>query len=268
MRNFPWWRALWLSFFSRTLYQSVARQWQGVGSLYLFIVSALVMMPLAIQIHEGYVSFVKQELPAYLDELPEITIENGQASTPEDRPYVINEKGTTDPFIVVDTSGQYNTLDQTSAAVLITADRIFVRKDDVSSQSYPFADFVDMKIDRSLVEAFLKVLGRFILPFTYFILVAMAWFWRFSQAMTYAFLASWLAKRQGLALRYHSFVRISAVALTPAIIIDTFIGLFGLPLPFAGVLFLILEIMYIRFAVQSICQLPPNQRDDEGSIIA
>ena len=69
MRKITWWQALWLSFFSRTLYQSVARQWQGIGSLYLLIISALVVMPITMQIREGYLAFVEEELPLYLDEL-------------------------------------------------------------------------------------------------------------------------------------------------------------------------------------------------------
>jgi hypothetical protein len=69
-------------------------------------------------------------------------------------------------------------------------------------------------------------------------------------------------------LRYPSFVRISAVALTPAMIIDMLLGILGLPLPFASVLFVVLEVMYLRFAIQSVCQLPRDKRDDEGSIIA
>ena len=86
--------------------------------------------------------------------------------------------------------------------------------------------------------------------------------------MVYALFAGWLAKRQGVTLPYNSFVRICAVALTPAMILDMFIGVLGLPLPFAGLLFIVLEVMYVRFAIQSVCQLPPDQRNDEGSIIA
>ena len=99
------------------------------------------------QIREGYTSFIEEELPLYLDDLPELTIENGQASTPEERPYIINDKGTTEPFIVVDTTGQYTDLDQTSAAVLITADRISIRKNDVSTQSYSFSELGYMDLD-------------------------------------------------------------------------------------------------------------------------
>ena len=268
MRKITWWQALWLSFFSRTLYQSVARQWQRTGSLYLLINTALVVMPITMQIREGYLAFVEEELPLYLDEFPELTIQSGQASTPEERPYIINEKGTTEPFIVVDTTGQYTSLDHTSAAVLITTDRISIRKNGTDSQSYDFSDLTDMTIDRSSVETFMATTGQFLLPLTYVIMVSFSWFWRFTQAMVYALFAGWLAKRQGVTLRYNSFVRICAVALTPAMILDMFIGVLGLPLPFAGLLFIVLEVMYVRFAIQSVCQLPPDQRNDEGSIIA
>jgi len=269
MRNFTWWQAVWLSFFSRQLYQSIARQWRGAGSLYLLILSALVVMPVTLQIRDSYLSFIEQDLPLYLDEMPELTIKDGAASTPEERPYIINEQGTSDPFIVVDTTGEYTDLDQTSAPVLITADRLYIRKSDVETRSFDFSTFTDMTIDRSLIERFLTTTAKFVLPFTYLILVAFAWSWRITQAMLYALLAGWLAKKRGLTMRYSAFVRISAVALTPSMIIDMLLGSLGLPLPFGSVLFVILEVMYLRFAIQSICQLPPEKpNDDETSLIA
>lgn len=268
MRNFTWWQAFWLSFFSRQLYQSVARQWHGIGSLYLLILSALVVMPVTLEIRDGYLSFIEEDLPLYLDELPELTIQDGYASTPEDRPYIINEKGTTDPFIVIDTSGEFTSLEQTSAPVLITNDRLYIRKSDIETRSFDFSTFTDMTIDRELIDSFLSTTSKFVMPLTYVILVLFAWSWRITQAMLYALLAGWLAKKQGLTLRYSSFVRISAVALTPAMIIDMLLGILGLPLPFGGVLFVVLEVMYLRFAIQSICQLPRDKHDDEGSIIA
>ena len=268
MRKFTWWQALWLSFFSRQLYQSVARQWRGIGSLYLLILSALVVLPVTMEIRADYLAFVENDLPLYLDELPELTIQNGTASTPEDRPYIINEKGTTDPFIVVDTSGKITDLEQTSPPVLITADRLYIRKSDVETRSFDFSTFPDMTIDRSLIERFMATTSKFVPPFTYLILVTFAWSWRITQAMVYALLAGWIARKQGFSMRYPSFVRISAVALTPAILIDMLLGILGLPLPFANVLFMVLEVMYLRFAIQSISQLPTDKHDDEGSIIA
>lgn len=268
MRNFTWWQAFWLSFFSRQLYQSVAQHWRGVGSLYLLTLSALVVMPVALEIKNGYYAFIENDLPLYLDELPELTIQDGSVSTPEDRPYIINEKGTTEPFIVVDTSGQITDLDQTSAPVLITSDRLYIRKSDVETRSFDFSTFADMTIDRALIDSFLTTTSKFVMPLTYVILVFFAWSWRITQAMIYALLAGWIAKKQGLKLRYASFVRISAVALTPAMIIDMLLGIVGLPLPFASLLFIVLEVMYLRFATLSVCQLPKDKHNDEGSIIA
>ena len=191
MRNFTWWQAFWLSFFSRQLYQSVARQWRGIGSLYLLILSALVVMPVTLEIRNGFQSFIEQDLPLYLDELPELTIQGGYASTPEDRPYIINEKGTTDPFIVIDTSGEFTSLEQTSAPVLITNDRLYIRKSDIETRSFDFSTFTDMTIDRELLDSFLSTTSKFVMPLTYVILVLFAWSWRITQAMLYALLAGW-----------------------------------------------------------------------------
>lgn len=265
MQKLSWWRALWLSFFSKVLYQEVVKQWRGYGAAYLLIVSALVVMPIALQIRDVVQSFISDELPLYLDDIPEITITNGIASTPEDHPYIINEQGSKDPFIVIDTTGQYTDIDQTSAPVLITDQQIFIRND-IQTKTMSFSSFGNMTIDRPLIEEFIAMSNHMLIPMIYVILVFFAWSWRLMQAMIYAFLASWIARRKGFTMRYNGFVRLSVVALTPAMLIDMFFGILNISVPFAGVLFVVLEIMYVRFAVLSVSEMPRTKDDnDDGN---
>lgn len=271
MQKLTWWRALWQSFFSKVLYQEVVKQWRGFGALYLLILSALVVMPIALQIRDVFQTFITDELPLYLDEIPDITITDGVASTPEDHPYIINDRETREPFIVVDTTGQYTDIDQTSAPVLITDEGIVMRND-TRIQTLSFSGFTDVVIDRALIEDFIALSNHMLVPMIYVILVFFAWSWRIMQAMLYAFLATWLAKKQGFTMRYQGFVRLSAVALTPAMIIDMLFGLLGIHFPFAGALFIALEIMYVRFAVQSVAQMPRTKDQanppDDSSMMA
>lgn len=262
-----WWHALWQSFYSKTLYQYVAVYWRGWGAFYLLVLSALIVMPATWHFNDQYQHFVDQELPYYLADFPDITVENGVAKTPENHPYILNHKDNKTPFIVIDTSGQYTNPDQTTAPVLITATQILFKQPQNGVSTLDFADFADMTIDRGFVENLMDTMGSLMVPLTFLFLASYVWSKRIVLALVYGVLAAWLGKRKGLKLPYRTYVRISAVTLTPAILFDVVAGLFfsSVPLNIIAVLFIVLEVIYLRFAIQSVAELPVQSNTDDQS---
>lgn len=265
-----WWHALWQSFYARTIYQVVALQWQGWGAAYLLVVSALAIMPATWDLNDRYQNFISQELPHYLADFPDITIENGVAQTPEKHPYILNRKNSNTPFIVIDTSGQYTNPDQTTAPILITANQILLKQPQNGVSSLEFADFTDMTLDSSFIAAFMDSMGTFIVPLTFIMLLGYFWSKRIFQSLIYGLIGSWMGKRKGLQLPFRTYVRISAVTLTPAIAFDLFAGMLlgGLPIEIIGILFFLLEMIYLRFAIQSISQLPRDQNNTQDGFLS
>ena len=72
---------LFMSFFSKSLYKDVARNWKGVNFLYLFLLLALCWIPETIKFQSGLSDFIKNDAPGIVEQIPEITIYQGEVST-------------------------------------------------------------------------------------------------------------------------------------------------------------------------------------------
>ncbi len=267
MQKINWWHALWLSFYSRAFYQGVARQWRGSGCIFLLAITALVVMPLAMNLRHQFQNFLNEDFGVYLEQVPEITVTDGIAKTPENKPYIINKLDSDQPFAVIDTTGKYTGIDQTSAAILVTAHDVTIRNE-FQIRSFSFKTMNDMTIDHVAIDEFVRWLARYVIPLAYPFMVVLAWSWRITQAMFYAFIAKYLAKRKGFTMKYKGFMRLSAAALAPAMVIDMLLSVTGLGLPLAGILFVIIEVVYLRFAIDSVALLPHAPDQEDSSISA
>ena len=267
MEKINWWHAFWQSFYSRAFYQGVVRQWRGSGCIFLLAITALVVMPLALNIRHQFQSFLNEDFGVYLEQVPEITITDGLAKTPESHPYIINKLDSDEPFVVIDTTGKYTKIDQTSAPILVTANELIVRND-YQVRSFQFHNMNDMTIDHVAIDEFARWMAKYVVPLAYVFMVLFAWSWRITQAMFYALIAKGLAKRKGFTMKYKGFMRLSASALAPAMVLDMVFSVIGLGLPFAGVLFVVLEVYYLYFAIESVAKLPHAPDQEDSSISA
>ena len=80
------WHAPYLCFFSREFYLAVARQWQGSGLGYLFLLLAVVTIPLTFQV-AGVLDQVRNVYMQHvIDELPPMSIAQGILSPDVEQP--------------------------------------------------------------------------------------------------------------------------------------------------------------------------------------
>ncbi|TKJ38924.1 MAG: hypothetical protein CEE38_04300 [Planctomycetes bacterium B3_Pla] len=71
------------SFFSKELYRDVGMHWKGVNFLYLLLLLAICLLPTTIKMYIGFANFANNEAPAIIEQIPEITINNGKVSINE-----------------------------------------------------------------------------------------------------------------------------------------------------------------------------------------
>lgn len=89
---FPYWQALYLSFFSSRLYVDVGKRWRGVGLLYLLLVIAVFAIPLITRVILSFNTFFIEEMVSPLQQLPPLYIQNGEISFDKPTPYFIHDK--------------------------------------------------------------------------------------------------------------------------------------------------------------------------------
>src|SRR5262245_5901161 len=98
-------QALWMSFYSGEAYVASAREWGGIGGLYLLLVVALSWMPMAIQWNSKVRTFSSTAVPALEAQLPTITIKDGIMSAQPPGRHVIRIPELQDePILIVDDS--------------------------------------------------------------------------------------------------------------------------------------------------------------------
>ena len=145
MRRYGRIQGLVLSLGWADFYRDVAKNWRGIGLLYVLLVIALTWIPILAKGQMAIGHFMRDELPKKLTEIPEVSIKGGKVSSPAPQPLVINdEKG--DPIFILDTTGQTD-FDKTKAKFLLTESKLFQR-DQNRTQITDLTDFPDFTLSK------------------------------------------------------------------------------------------------------------------------
>src|SRR5580700_7892349 len=99
-----------LSLFLPAFYRHVARNWGGIGILYLLLLFTLTWIPSLVKVHLGARKFADEDFPKFANKLPDISIKNGKISSPVEQPLEIPDDVGNVVF-VLDTTGKINNLD-------------------------------------------------------------------------------------------------------------------------------------------------------------
>src|SRR5512135_2968335 len=95
---------LYMSFYSKSLYREVAREWSNrFCFLYLLSLIALCWIPGMIRLDSDIAGYIDNDAPKYVRQLPTIKIAGGQASITEPQPYTIKDPDNGDPVMIIDT---------------------------------------------------------------------------------------------------------------------------------------------------------------------
>ncbi len=252
MRQYTIINPLYMAFYSKSLYRDVARNWSTrFCFLYLVSLLALCWIPGMIRIDTDISNYLDEEAPKYVNQLPVITITKGEASISGPQPYVIKnpEKGT--PFMVIDTTGKTNSLEDSKAVILVTKKNILMKDQFLGSRSLNFSEFEDIVIDKSVVydwiESFTEWFAILLYPFA--ILLSMAF--RTVQVLIYAVVGVLFSKTFRVRLSFQMLIKLSCICLTPVIIFDTLITFFEVPIPEPWLINAALAAGYLLFSIRS-----------------
>ena len=129
-----------LSFFSKELYIDVGLHWKGVNFLYLLLLLAICWIPTMIGIHVSFLDFIDNEAPAVVEQVPEITITNGEASIKEPQPYYIKDPENGDVLAIIDTTGTIDSLEDPNAICLLTKSRVIYRETKCETRTFGLSE--------------------------------------------------------------------------------------------------------------------------------
>lgn len=235
--------------YSRELYAHVAQRWRGLSFLYLAYLLAACWVPAFLGMYRGLGNFMATDGEGVLGQIPSITVADGQVSTDVDEPYFIRSTGN-DPFVmIIDTTGQITSLDDHDAKLLLTRDKLILKKNERETRAYDLSGVQNFHIDESRVRGWLGVLGTWGPIVLYPFAVVGSLTYRILQALFYSVFGLLLASTLRVSLRYSGILSVTAVALTPAILLKTVLDAAGMTFPFRWVVLFALSMAFVGFGL-------------------
>ena len=250
MRRYGFFQAFYKSFYSCDLYRDVENNWGAEVVWYLALLLTFCWIVTVVNIQGAFTRSYEQLAAMIVPQLPVIHIKEGRTITPENRPYIIRNPQTREILIVIDTSGKYQSLNQIHTMMLLTKNKITyqVNAKEVKLRQLP------NDLTLQIVPAEAKHVIGSIIKWSWVVffplLLFLSFLYRVIQAFIYALLGKFFALLADIPLNYMSIVKLSMVALTPAIVVGTLFGWFNITFPYQWLFYFILSMSYLVFAIR------------------
>jgi hypothetical protein len=252
--------ALVLSLFSAKLYRDVARNWRGTGLLYLLLLLALTWLPPIVRGHASFRRFVREDAPAVIDQTPTVTINKGVLSIAEPEPYFMRDPQSGKAFVYIDTTGAFDQEEEArEAVVLVSRSTIEVRQPN-KTEVHDLSKIDSFHMDKRDVARWLDAGSKWFGPVAYVSCLLWSLLTGVLRLLLYALAGMAFASSFNARLDFPALMRLSAVAMTPAMLVDTLAWTFNfgyLPCCGWGILMAVISLAYVVFAVKANAEAPP-----------
>lgn len=251
MKQYSFFHAPVMSFFSSFFYRDVGRYWRGTGLLYMFVILAVLWIPTIIKMQVGLNRFVDTDSKKMTAQIPAITISHGKVSTDVPTPYYIRDPDSGTPLAIIDTTSEYRTLDEKPANVVLLTDSKLIMRNERETKTYDLSKVESFYLDRARVEGWLAVLKTWFLPVGYPVALLFSFVFRTIQVLIYALLGLAFASMLQVKLEYKTLMRLAAAAITPVLVLDLILEFLPLRIPLWSVLGVGVGLAYLFFAIRS-----------------
>jgi len=249
MKRYSFLHAFIFSFFSKSFYQDVGRHWRGTGLLYIFIALLLVWIPTVIRMQLGFSRFSEHEGSRFTQQIPQIKIRNGEVSTDVTTPYFIKADDGT-PLVIIDTTGQYQSLDNTTASLLLTKTHILTHNNRRTT-NYDLSGVESFDFDRARAESWLQTARTWLVPVIFPLGVVFSFVFRAIQILIYAAVGLLFAQISNTKLSYQTLMRLAAISLTPVLVLNVIFEFLPIRIPGWWLIGTLIGLGYLFFAVRS-----------------
>lgn len=248
-RRFPFFVGYFL-WFAPALWRDAGRRWGGICFWYMLILVAISWAVCMGVWYPKVVAFGRDEVPKLADKIPPIHIKDGVASADVPQPYFVNDPDSGKAVFVIDTTGQVTQPPEVPSILLTKTELIF--RDRSKTQTLPLKEMPSMDIDKSSLQTVFNKLRSLYWPVYFPVAVVSSIMLRLIQMLILGLVAMAVGSSQRPPLTFGGGMRLSAIALTPIIIVDTLLWAFMVP---AGcvwfVVGIVLQIVLLVFMVKA-----------------
>ncbi len=251
MRRYSVFHAFVLSFYSKEFYRDVGRYWRWVSFFYLLILVAAAWGLSMVSVHRGVNRVADTEGVAIAGQIPPIQIRDGVATVAASQPYVITDPADQQVLAVLDTTGQITSLDETDAKLLLTEDRVMVRRNAREVRMFSLGEIADLDLDEQVALAWLDLIKRWFAVVVYPFAVAFGYLFRVVQVLIYACIGLAFNRVTGAKLTYPGLISVSIMAVTPVVVTTTVLGLAAVSVPMASLVGFAAAMGFLYYGVKA-----------------
>jgi len=212
-----------------------------------------------VRIHLGFAGFVKNDVPPVVDQVPEITITDGQVLINEPQPYFIREPDSNKIIAVIDTTGSIESPADANAFFLLTNNSI-ITKNDFETRSFDLSQVKSFTVNSATITRWLNIIKKFLVVIMYPVVLLSSYAYRIIQALIYAAVGLLFASLCKVSLSYGALLRLAVAAMTPCMIVKTVFALAGVYIPCIGILYILIILAYLYFGVYACSQTSPAEQ--------
>lgn len=270
------WQTPIAAFYNKSFYVNAANNWPGSGALYMFVMcliaTVVAVAPVAVFC---YNAVTDKSLPQFLQQLPRVTLQDGQVSIDKPSPYQIkDQQGTVVAEFRCDQSGEPKLSSSgPNPPIIVTRDKIFIAEGTSGHSEGQTHSFSDFKANVSFDG---NDLYRLIQQIMIWVPVALFLFWSIGnylghlfQMLVFGGFAQLLCSGKSHAISFGAGMRLASIAMTPSIVISIALGLIEILAPasksFVGAALMgmrlvgiILAVMYLVIAVKALEGTTPD----------
>ncbi|NNL75907.1 MAG: DUF1189 family protein [Desulfobacterales bacterium] len=242
---------LFMSFYSKSFYRDVAFNWKNYAFLYLLFLLALCSVVNSVKIHYTISDFLTNHAPGFINQFPVVTFSNGKASTDQDKSYFVKDPISGEDIIIIDTTGQIGSLESTTAVMLLTETNLIIKKSNRETQVFSLSEIEDFRLDQEVVYSWLRIVQKWLAVIFFPFLVLGSYVYRLIQVLIYGAIGMLFANILKVDTDYQSLISISIMAITPVVILDTFMGNPGISTEFWWFVCFLIAMGFLFFGIRA-----------------
>ena len=242
-------RGVYESFYSKSFYRKVARQWDGEPFLYLLLLLALSGVVFAVLFGVGYSRVIKPMWHDLLRQIPNIRIVNSRAVAEGPQPLTIKTRIGDKEMVmaVIDTGDHFKSIEESGAPILLNSHELVVLNRG-EKRIRSLSQMKDTIIDRAWLQGKLRLVMKIVFAVTIPILLVVVYGYQLLKALIYSLVGLLWNGFFGTELSFAAIWRLSLVAMTPAWVLGGILHFKRWAhIPFY--VYILLTLSYLGFAV-------------------
>jgi ABC-type sugar transport system permease subunit len=250
MTKYSFFKKIIHSFYNKDVYIHVGKTEQKkIGLGYLLLLLCIFWIPLIIKVHIGISAFINTEVPPFIEKFPVVEIHDGVASFDKPSPYIIKDEKTGEDLIIFDDSGEYTSLENTEAKVLVTDSKLIYIKDKFETREYSFATIQDFSLTHEKIMSWMGW-GNYISIFVFLLVIPCVFIYRALQVLLYSLAGLIFQSVLKTRFSFQTIYRLTILSITPAFVTDKVLQYFDLDFTGWTFLCMVISLCYLYFGMK------------------